>query len=525
MTQRTVIDELVIVLGLDPKKFNEGQKEAAKGLNSLRDDAKKTGDEVEKSTKKQSDGLMALGKRVLTVAALFKVLSYTTRSILDASKATYDLANSARGLDTAANRLRNYENVAEMFGGTADGARKSVEGLHKAIFAMSFNGQMSEQLVMLGRLGVQFQDANGHMREFRDVYLDTADKIAQARQQTGMTEGEAMEYLRSAGFDDGLARAAVNGRAGAEAALARQEARRQVSAEDVAAATANEQAITSAGQAKDTAFTAGSTKTSAAIVGTAKSLEGAWAAGATGDIGTAWEELAAGPIAFVSEGMTKLAESTDNLGAKFVGLSHKIYARMADSEAERAAYYEGAVQRSAKAHGVPADILAGLLHTESRFNPDAVNKKSGATGIAQFMPETAAGRGFVAGQDPLRDIDEAAEYLAELKRGWVKKGKGDAEAMDLALMSYNAGRGRVNSSSWLKEGGEPLMGETIAYPGHVYEYAASRGDAMAGGNETNVQIDQVTVNTQATNADGMADGAAGALRRKLSAANAEQGMQ
>lgn len=522
MTQRTVIDELVIILGLDPKKFNEGQKEAAKGLNALRDDAKKTGDEVEKSTKKQSDGLMALGKRVLTVAALFKVLSYTTRSILDASKATYDLANSARALDTAASKLRNYENVAEMFGGTADGARKSVEGLHKAIFALSFNGQMSEQLVMLGRLGVSFQDSAGHMRDFREIYLDTADKIAQARQQTGMTEGEAMEYLRGAGFDDGLARAALGGRAGAEAALSRQEARRQVNGEDITAATANEQAMVSAAQAKDTAFTAAQTKASGFITGIAGAKEAAFAGGATGELAGVWEgwkEVAAGPIAFVSDGMTTLADKTQNLGAAFTGLSHKIYARMQDTEAGRASYYAGAVQDSAKRHGVDPDVLAGLLHTESRFNPDAVNKKSGATGIAQFMPDTAAGRGFVAGQDPLRDIDEAAEYLSELQRQFG----GDT---DKALMAYNAGPGRLRRSSWMTEGGPALMGETTAYPGQVYDYATSIGaDAKPNSSETNVQIDQVTVNTQATDANGMADGAAGALRRKLSAANAEQGMQ
>jgi soluble lytic murein transglycosylase-like protein len=523
MTQRTVIDELVILLGLDPKKFNEGQKEAAKGLNALKQDAKQAGDEVEKSTKKQSDGLMALGKRIITVAALFKVLSYTTRGILDASKATYDLANSARSLDVAANKLRNYENVAEMFGGTAEGARKSVEGLHKAIFALAFNGQMSEQLVMLGRLGVQFQDANGHMRDFREIYLDTSEKIAQARQQTGMTEGEAMEYLRAAGFDDGLARAALGGRAGAEAALARQEARRQVGGADIAAATANEQAMISAGQAKDTAFTAAQTKATGFITGVAGAKETAFAAGATGELAGVWEgwkEVAAGPIAFVSDGMTKLGEATDNLGDKFVGLSHKIFARMQDTEAGRAEYYAGAVARSAKAHGVDPDILAGLLHTESRFNPDAVNKESGAIGIAQFMPDTAAGRGFTAGLDPLRDIDEAAKYLSELQRQFG----GDT---DLALMAYNAGPGRLRRSSWLTEGGKPLMGETTAYPGQVYEYATSIGaDAKPNGpSETNVQIDQVTVNTQATDANGMADGAAGALRRKLSAANAEQGMQ
>lgn len=97
--------------------------------------------------------------------------------------------------------------------------------------------------------------------------------------------------------------------------------------------------------------------------------------------------------------------------------------------------------------------------------------------------------------------------------------------MDKALMAYNGGERRVRTSSMFGDGSnpKPLTGETLAYPGHVYEYAAAHSGG--GGTSNNVQIDEVNVITQATDAEGMAAAADGALRRKLGAAQAEQGMQ
>ncbi len=39
-------------------------------------------------------------------------------------------------------------------------------------------------------------------------------------------------------------------------------------------------------------------------------------------------------------------------------------------------------------------MLFNLLKTESNFNPKAVNKASGAQGLAQVMPDTAADPGY-----------------------------------------------------------------------------------------------------------------------------------
>lgn len=512
---KTVIDELIVTLGLDPKNFKKGEKEAAASLVDLKKRAKETGDAVSKSGDDAGSSWVTAGKRFLAVAAIWKVVSYTTKNILEASRATYDLANAAKHLDTSARYLKNFENVAEMMGGTAEGARNTIASLHKSISDAKFTGAVSAQMIGLARLGVQFTNSAGRMKDFKEIYLDTADAIQQQQQMGNMTQGEALDYLTGqAGFDPGLARAAVGGRDSAAAALARQEARRQIGGADTDAATANEQSITSAGQAKDAAFVAAQTAASGMITRVSAAKEGAFNAGATGDISQGWEALKAA-VEPLSTGLVNLTESAEGASKALWGATRA----WALGTGRRG--YEGAIQSSAKAHGLDPEILAGLINTESRFNPNA-RSAAGAVGIAQLMPEYFPG----AGINPVDDIETAAAHLARLRDNFRRSGSDDNDALDKALMAYNGGERRVRTSAMFGDGSssKPLTGETLAYPGQVYEYAAAHAGAGATAS-SNVDIGEVNVYTQATDAEGMAQAADGALKRKMGAAQAEQGMQ
>lgn len=93
------------------------------------------------------------------------------------------------------------------------------------------------------------------------------------------------------------------------------------------------------------------------------------------------------------------------------------------------------IKEAAEAVGIPPAILTALLEQESGFRPDVISGKtlsrSGAAGIAQFMPGTARQMGV----DPLNTdsaIDGAARYLRHLM---------DNYGFDLktAIYAYNAG--------------------------------------------------------------------------------------
>lgn len=120
--------------------------------------------------------------------------------------------------------------------------------------------------------------------------------------------------------------------------------------------------------------------------------------------------------------------------------------------------------------GLDPAIFIAQLNQESGFNPKAKNPKSGAIGIAQFMPSTAKGMGFTAGVDPLRDIRMAAQYM----KSKLKMYNGDYR---LALASYNAGSGNV-----AKYGGVPPFKETQNYINRIMSMAG-KNDVLTGGVE------------------------------------------
>ena len=124
--------------------------------------------------------------------------------------------------------------------------------------------------------------------------------------------------------------------------------------------------------------------------------------------------------------------------------------------ASAAPYLETIAQAEAN-NGLPAGLLARVLHQESRFRPDIITGKvkspAGALGIAQFMPATARERG-VDPLNPTSAINGAAGYLASLfdRFGdWTK-----------AIAAYNWGQGNV-----ARKGLDKAPPETRAYVAQI----------------------------------------------------------
>jgi soluble lytic murein transglycosylase-like protein len=79
--------------------------------------------------------------------------------------------------------------------------------------------------------------------------------------------------------------------------------------------------------------------------------------------------------------------------------------------------YDYAAQAAGQ-YGVPPGLFTAVINAESAFSPSAYNASSGATGIAQFLPSTAANPGYgIAPFDPTNptsSLSAAAQYMAAL---------------------------------------------------------------------------------------------------------------
>lgn len=131
-------------------------------------------------------------------------------------------------------------------------------------------------------------------------------------------------------------------------------------------------------------------------------------------------------------------------------------------------------ERASIKYNVPLNLLKAIGKAESDFNPNAVSK-SGAQGVMQLMPGTAADLGVTDSFDPEQNIMGGSKYISDL----LKRYDGDAK---LALAAYNAGMNNVK-----KYGGIPPFEETQNYVVKVMKYMEE--DITAGSVKTtgNVQ--------------------------------------
>jgi soluble lytic murein transglycosylase-like protein len=121
--------------------------------------------------------------------------------------------------------------------------------------------------------------------------------------------------------------------------------------------------------------------------------------------------------------------------------------------------FSGATVDAARAHGLPPELLGAALLQESAYDPQALSS-AGAIGIAQFMPETAAGVG-VDPYDPYDSIAAAGALVGAYAAAY--RGR-YADPYTVALAAYNAGPLAV-----ARYRGVPPFPETREYVGLIFD--------------------------------------------------------
>lgn len=114
------------------------------------------------------------------------------------------------------------------------------------------------------------------------------------------------------------------------------------------------------------------------------------------------------------------------------------------------------VGANANAWGVDPALVKAIIANESGFDANATSK-TGAQGLMQLEPGTAAELGVSNAYDPAQNIWGGTRYI----KGLLDRFHGD---LRLAVAAYNAGPGAVE-----KYGGVPPYAETQAYVDNVLD--------------------------------------------------------
>lgn len=476
MANATVIDQLIIKLGLDPRDFTKGEKQVAH-------DVLQTEQKVKRSADGMGRSITGLATKWLTVAAAVAAVKKVVSVIDDAAERTRRLGIDAKNYDVAADKLRNFENAVVMMGGNAEQARATVAGLQKSIFDLAYNGQVSDSLVMLTRLGVRFQNATGEARDFNDILLDTADAIGKA-QQNGMSRASAFQFLQQSGFDGGTAQLILSGRANIEKETAAQAQRFQVTPGALQGAEKTVRGSIDLDQQAE------ALKVKGLEVG-------------AGSAQTFIRDLIAHPstaLDKLSTAATHAGTALENWALKASGISRGL--RNNNPGNLKAV---GGQRRDREGFAMYATMEEGIRANNRQIQ---LYESRGLTTARAIVNKWA----------PAKDKNNIPAYLADIEKSTGLKPDEDVRGQEALLES-----GMFRHESGDKAPGVQDIADILTMQDDAAPTPGTGGGAAIS--KTDVHIDSITVNTQATDAETMADDLDGALSRKLMASHAEPGMQ
>ncbi len=164
----TVIDALLVTLGLDTSQFRKGQQEVSDDLKKQREDAKNTAKEMAEQGKKAASffssiktELLALTGVTVTAGGLMSFVKSTTSGLMDLSIQSKALGMSAKELD-------GWAKSAEAAGSSAEKISAALQGVQDA-----------KQLAKVGVYDTPVQEAAIRLNSLTNDSFNIRDDSAQ----------------------------------------------------------------------------------------------------------------------------------------------------------------------------------------------------------------------------------------------------------------------------------------------------------------------------------------------------------
>lgn len=137
----TIIDAFLIEVGLDPKKFQDGRKKVSEDFKRLRDDTSKTGKGVEETSKKMAASVGALRNEVLRMTLAFAGASSLTGFAKNLVESDANAGRLAGNIGMITSELGAWEGAIQRVGGKASDVDNSLRAMTQAFWDMQLTGR------------------------------------------------------------------------------------------------------------------------------------------------------------------------------------------------------------------------------------------------------------------------------------------------------------------------------------------------------------------------------------------------
>jgi soluble lytic murein transglycosylase-like protein len=210
---------------------------------------------------------------------------------------------------------------------------------------------------------------------------------------------------------------------------------------------------TSAAAQRNRAATGSVTDEIAGDMKTAQNIASQVAGGVTGAVSEVGKTVASAPLA--------VAQEVAKAPAQVVHAADSVKQQFFSKEVP----FGDLIYKEAKKNDLPPELVAAVVHTESKFNPTA-RSGAGAQGLMQLVPRTGRWLGATNLMNPTQNVQAGAKYLRYL----TDRFHGDQQK---AIAAYNAGEGNVR-----RFGGVPPFKETRNYVQRVKSFQQELGDRL-----------------------------------------------
>lgn len=518
----SIIDALVVTLGLDSSKFVAGQSAAEKALQKTGTEAEKQRKAHEESAKKTSeaynnvrDSIMGVAAAIVTTVAGGAFLDYLNKNDAAAGRLAGNIGATTREVSL-------LEGVWRRMGSSASDADGFLRNTNKILEEIKLTGtsQALSPFVQAGLNVGAFRDAKS--------YQERAQMLATAAGK--LTPQDAQYRLQAAGYSEDTVGILMRNKTALNDLIETQKKLNVTSDSDAELAKERTQAWSEVGQAFESVGRNIANFFTPVLLGVLHGIRDfttmvkdnvPLTISLLGGLGSVMLMLKGYSISTMAGAFTgNMALMTSALGAflgkaglvglagaagfgigsllnNTFGLDDKISSMfMGPGPSMAGGYVPGTVKGLKQGgggsvgnfgsleskYGLPSGLLDQMWRQESGRGTNMLSK-AGAKGHFQFMDATAAQYGLKDPNDLGQSSEAAAHYMSDLMRA----NGGD---INRALAAYNEGQGNLNAGR--------MPAETLNY---VKSITGGMQASRAGGG-SNVTVQNVNINTSASTMTG-----------------------
>jgi hypothetical protein len=193
----TIIDSLMIELGLDTSKFDAAQKKSVEELRKFDEQQQKTAKKTQEEAKKTGNEFNKTTQAVLEYFLAYVGVSQIKDFVSNTTKANVEVGRSANLLNVSARELKTWGDIAEITGGSIEDMSNTLLGLQESLAQVKRgNAEILKPVALLG--AEQAFDIN---KSTVDMFK-LADAVKAFIDLHPDDKALALSYVRSLGVTD-----------------------------------------------------------------------------------------------------------------------------------------------------------------------------------------------------------------------------------------------------------------------------------------------------------------------------------